>query len=596
MGGSWSPPSLSSVTAVLVSACSGAGQAPARRSAATSVSASDPAPWVLFQQDAGDRQEVALIRADGSDRNAPLHDLAGGHQSNPDWSPDGKQFVFAMSDGERDDLWVADADGATRTCCSTARCLCRWFDDPDWSPDGKQIVYSRTILRPSGWGIGTLETVAVATGQVRVVLGPWKRDFTAGARYSPDGRQVVFEKVHKTGARPGRRHRRRDPDCGAPRQARATRSARSPTRGCSPPPPTGARTGAASCTPRCPAPHARGAGPVLAPPGGGMPTRLTHAADDGGFAARAAPGSRTAPGCCSAAFPAAVPGVPELLTVRLDGSGFGSAFSDQTRLRAPPSGPADALSPRPCAARPSRSWREGRGVVDQSLPGLGRHAVVLALSRRHEAETQACRSRARRCARSRPPRTSAASPGGRRTPTCSPRRPSPRSDPGPAEDRVHRAPVAVDVQRHAERRGWQVGQHRRPRPPASPASRAARRTSARVIGSDTHVPSSGLVAPSAPEDPEGVPLEGSSDRPTGVGVLVGPLGHCHGHRRDGGRGHQGRRGPASYDALVAAPPGHRGQGLGDLLVPAAVLSPRTPLAVGRQRTSSGTSSASAWAR
>ena len=34
------------------------------------------------------------------------------------------------------------------------------------------------------------------------MLGPWKRDFTAGARYSPDGRQVVFEKVHKTGRGP----------------------------------------------------------------------------------------------------------------------------------------------------------------------------------------------------------------------------------------------------------------------------------------------------------------------------------------------------------------------------------------------------------
>ena len=148
-------------------------------------------------QVAEERFEVALIRTDGTDRTAPLHDLAGGHQTNPDWSPDGKRFVFAMNDGKRDDLWVADADGSDAHLMLDCHGSCRWLDDPDWSPDGKQIVYSRTIRRADGWGIGTLETVDVATGNVRVERGPWKRNFTAGARYSPDGRQVVFEKVHK---------------------------------------------------------------------------------------------------------------------------------------------------------------------------------------------------------------------------------------------------------------------------------------------------------------------------------------------------------------------------------------------------------------
>ena len=69
---------------------------------------------------------------------------------------------------------------------------------------GRQVASSTAarIERADGWGIGTLETVDVVTGRVRVVLGPWKRSFTAGARYSPDGRQVVFEKVHKTGRGP----------------------------------------------------------------------------------------------------------------------------------------------------------------------------------------------------------------------------------------------------------------------------------------------------------------------------------------------------------------------------------------------------------
>ena len=47
--------------------------------------------------------------------------------------------------------------------------------------------------------MGTLETVEVSTGTTSVLLGPWSDNFTAGARWSPDGHAIVFEMVHKTG-------------------------------------------------------------------------------------------------------------------------------------------------------------------------------------------------------------------------------------------------------------------------------------------------------------------------------------------------------------------------------------------------------------
>ena len=177
------------LTAGRASACTGAGTPPAHVTV-------DPAPWVLFQQDAGARQEVALVRADGSDLHAPLHDLGTSHQTNPDWSPDGTRFVFAMGDVEREGLWVADADGANARVLLDCDDDCRWLDDPDWSPDGTRVAYSCTEER-DGLGWGTLETVDVMTGEVTVLRDLGTDQFSAGARWSPDGEWLVYELVHK---------------------------------------------------------------------------------------------------------------------------------------------------------------------------------------------------------------------------------------------------------------------------------------------------------------------------------------------------------------------------------------------------------------
>ena len=308
------------VATLLASACS-----PPRAPKAVAPETVTATSWVLFQQDSGTRQEVAVVRADGSGLQAPLHDLGTGHQSNPDWSPDGTRFVFAMSDGERDHLWVADADGSgARVLLDCAR-RCQWLDDPDWSPDGTRIVYSQTKLRPSGWGTSTLETVDVATGRVRVLLGPWKRDFTAGARYSPDGSEIVFEKVHKTG-------RGTDSDIdgvtlsvvsldqpGRPVRALTDPQLYAATADWSP---DGERIAySALAEPGDEAPDLFWIGPA-----GGVPTRITSLADDGGFSAE--PG--WLPDGSGVLFSGRLAGLgsPELLTVALDGSGARSAFGE----------------------------------------------------------------------------------------------------------------------------------------------------------------------------------------------------------------------------------------------------------------------------
>ena len=311
------------VTTTITSACSGESQEPDHVASGPP----GPAPWILYQQDTGDRVEVALVRADGTDRSAPLHDLGMGDQTNPDWSPDGSRIVFAMNDGKRDDLWVADADGDDAHRLLNCRGTCRWLDDPDWSPDGTGIVYSRSIQRADGWGIGTLETVDVATGEVRVVLGPWKRSFTAGARYSPDGLRVVFEKVHKA----GRRHDAAvDADALAvvrlDRPGHRVRSLTDP----------GIFAATADWSPdskrivysALAEPHGEAPDLFWLRPAGGVPTRVTSLADDGGFAAEPA----WLPDGTGLLFSGRLtgPGTPELLGVRLDGGGLGSPFGDDT--------------------------------------------------------------------------------------------------------------------------------------------------------------------------------------------------------------------------------------------------------------------------
>ncbi len=151
---------------------------------------------ILFQRDGLDRTEIALVRRDGTGEVALVPSLPGSDQTNPDWSPDGSRITFAMRQGDTEDLWVAGADG--RRARKLVDCVspCLYLDDPAWSPDGRRIVVSRTSDH-EGVGVSTLETVDVRTGRSTVVLGPFDRHFTAGARWSPDGSRVVFEDVAK---------------------------------------------------------------------------------------------------------------------------------------------------------------------------------------------------------------------------------------------------------------------------------------------------------------------------------------------------------------------------------------------------------------
>ena len=136
---------------------------------------------------------LRLLRSDGSGDREIAVDVPGEHLQ-PDWSPDGKRFVFTSRSGG-DRLFEADADGGNAHQLVECDYPCLGDESAAYSPDGRRLVFVRALGpatggRPADCGLWILE---LGTKKVRRLTShPKCEDREAYPRWSPDGMTLVF--------------------------------------------------------------------------------------------------------------------------------------------------------------------------------------------------------------------------------------------------------------------------------------------------------------------------------------------------------------------------------------------------------------------
>jgi TolB protein len=89
--------------------------------------------------------ELWLMDPDGSNRRQltfppqhPDESSLNGHDSMPDWSPDGREIAFVRRYGGRTRIYAIRPDGTGLRLVTTQAGIHRW---PAWSPDGRRLVF-----------------------------------------------------------------------------------------------------------------------------------------------------------------------------------------------------------------------------------------------------------------------------------------------------------------------------------------------------------------------------------------------------------------------------------------------------------------------
>jgi dipeptidyl aminopeptidase/acylaminoacyl peptidase len=162
-----------------------------------------PRPYVIdrlqFKEDyVGylDRHRTHVYVFDLANRTSRQVTSGDFDDSEPAWSPDGKQIVFVSNRSEdpdrnrNTDLWLVDASdtsGKLRQLTNTDVAEA----SPAWSPDGRTIIYTSTVAEALPiYAIPQLAVIDLATGQWAVNPSLLETQVIA-LRYTPDGRAIL---------------------------------------------------------------------------------------------------------------------------------------------------------------------------------------------------------------------------------------------------------------------------------------------------------------------------------------------------------------------------------------------------------------------
>lgn len=166
---------------------------------------------IVFQRQFEDKPyERWTVNADGSgarqvDPGCPdgIPESEICEENQPAWAPNGKRLAFAWAYGKlkqiRGDEWievsgiaVMNLDGSrVRQLTQLQRPTSSEDQQPVWSPDGRQIAFQRENSTANPVGKRAIFIVNAAGGPARRVT-PWSLDAGDHPDWSPDGRRILF--------------------------------------------------------------------------------------------------------------------------------------------------------------------------------------------------------------------------------------------------------------------------------------------------------------------------------------------------------------------------------------------------------------------
>jgi Tol biopolymer transport system component len=134
---------------------------------------------VVFHRQAGNSNQIFTVDLSTGGTTQLTTD---GDNVEPSWSPYGKQIAYASDQGEKFELWLMNADGSDKRQLTHND-----FNDwsANWSPDGNELVYVSSEVPYSH-----IYILDIASGKSTRVLDTPGNE--GAPKWSPDGSKIIY--------------------------------------------------------------------------------------------------------------------------------------------------------------------------------------------------------------------------------------------------------------------------------------------------------------------------------------------------------------------------------------------------------------------